>query len=78
MAKLLDPFFHLGGGAVLHFKHERRGAAQIERHQGLQEVIAVEFALVIRARRLVDHANPQLIRDMETLSVAVHEAIEFC
>src|SRR5713226_3862347 len=43
-AELLDALFDLGGRALANFEHERRSAAQIQRHERLEHVLAVDRA----------------------------------
>src|SRR5215468_7002602 len=74
LSQLFDAFLHLGCVAIGDFKDERGGAAQVERHQRLQQVIPIDGAIAEGGRSLVDHSNPEFVGDMKPLAVAVYVA----
>src|SRR5712692_11491737 len=76
VAKLLDVLFDLDGGALTHFEHERRRATQVERHERLQQVFAVECTVAPGRRELVDYVHPELIGDVEGIMRLSRRALE--
>src|SRR5215468_7902634 len=71
LAQLFDAFFHLCGVAISDFNYERGSAAQVQRHQRLQQVIAIDDAVAEGGRRFVDHMNPKLVGNVKALPIAM-------
>src|SRR5215468_8775094 len=71
LAQLFDAFFHLCGVAISNFNYERGSAAQVQWHQRLQQVIAIDGAVAEGRRRLVDHVNPKLVGNVKALPITM-------